>query len=152
LWAIPPTVVGVVAILIDPGGSVLLGAVAGGGDRPGLVVILTDPLGSVLHPLKALLDDPAGVAILTDPLGSVLVVSSSSKCSLVSVKCDPHRPEGRCCPSQLKILGEDLPVAILTDPERSVLAGVAAVGAADPVVAILTDPEGSVLPGGAGRR
>ncbi len=171
-----------------------------------LVAILTDPGGSVLQVgLDALVGVvPVDVAILTDPGGSVLRRRAQRPC-LGPAGCDPHRPrrvgaarsiagrfsrmlamlrssptpEGRCCRSSARVPRpadqhglrssptpegrccptvkcQTSPPTNSCDPHRP-----RRVGAAHrhrhragpvPLVAILTDPGGSVLRRGPSRR
>ena len=80
-----------VAILTDPGGTVLAGGAfhAFGGD--GAVAILTDPGGTVLDQRQDRPGHGARVAILTDPGGTV----PGGRCRRPRRRphrCDPHRP------------------------------------------------------------
>ncbi len=90
-----------VAILTDPGGSVLPLRVAGHEQVAELVVaILTDPGGSVLpgRGCRRSLGYLWAVAILTDPGGSVLLGRSrSGVLQVMSPLRSSPTPEGRCC-------------------------------------------------------
>jgi len=136
-----------VAILTDPGGSVLREIVILSYQLL-RVAILTDPGGSVLlGNVGPVSDVPPEVAILTDPGGSVLRGQSTGAGCLAPSSCDPHRPrrvgaapvwcshmragsglrssptpEGRCCVGNVGPVSDVPPeVAILTDPGGSVL-------------------------------
>src|SRR6266536_822488 len=89
------------------------------------------------------------VAILTDPGGSVLPDGQVPDEPADEQLRSSPTPEGRCClPARRGVEAADAEVAILTDPGGSVLRVGHAPPHVEPVgVAILTDPGGSVLPG-----
>ncbi len=87
------------------------------------VAILTDPGGSVLHLDLGHRRGPALVAILTDPGGSVLprAFAAQVRSTATPLRSSPT-PEGRCCSRSCGEVAADAhPVAILTDPGGSVL-------------------------------
>jgi len=88
-----------VAILTDPGGSVLpLDRLAAKVEQRIRVAILTDPGGSVLPGLPVAPVHPDRVAILTDPGGSVLLRGHAGlpRYDQWMLRSSPT-PEGRCC-------------------------------------------------------
>ncbi len=139
-----------VAILTDPGGSVLLprrGRPAGARHRPRCDPHRPRRVGAADQPFGvAVVGSP--VAILTDPGGSVLPARKAPTRASTWSSCDPHRPRrvGAARSARQGQRGRD-PVAILTDPGGSVLPRPArpAGRGTGLRVAILTDPGGSVL-------
>ncbi len=165
-----------VAILTDPGGSVLRSSPAVGRrsrkrcdpHRPRRVGAATNGAVPVFRESPGLRSSPTPegrccgpasratdwrthrVAILTDPGGSVLPGTGGHLRLVLRLRSSPT-PEGRCCPWPLAAAWTTRPGCC--DPHRPRRVGAAELGerpddALDGTVAILTDPGGSVLPDG----